>query len=106
MSELLMQRGVKPWLWPDFIFDNVNSGKEQKRNLHILHGVTKTVRIYPAMSHTMHILSRTCVCVCVCVGGGGGGGMGWEVDGRGRFRMILNCICTQKYVLLCERDTV
>ena len=38
-----MARGKAPWLWPDFTFELTENGKEQGRNLKILHAVTNKV---------------------------------------------------------------
>ena len=46
MSELVTIRGKNPLLWPDFIFDKLKSGKENKETLKILHGVTNEVSLF------------------------------------------------------------
>ncbi|CAN2388657.1 fatty acid omega-oxidation [Pristimantis euphronides] len=40
MSELIQRRQKMPWLWPDFIYNNLKSGKRHNRNLKILHSFT------------------------------------------------------------------
>ncbi|XP_069675168.1 cytochrome P450 4C1-like [Periplaneta americana] len=43
MGNMFLQRLAKPWIYPDFIFSLTSRGKEQKRCLSILHGVSKSV---------------------------------------------------------------
>ncbi|NXU83422.1 CP4V2 protein, partial [Xiphorhynchus elegans] len=43
MSDLIQQRQMSPWLWPDFLYILFKEGREHKRNLNILHNFTDTV---------------------------------------------------------------
>ncbi|KAJ4450387.1 hypothetical protein ANN_01808, partial [Periplaneta americana] len=43
MGNIFIQRIAKPWIHPDFIFSLTSRGKEQKRCLSILHGLSKSV---------------------------------------------------------------
>ncbi|NXF75492.1 CP4V2 protein, partial [Sclerurus mexicanus] len=43
MSDLIQQRQMSPWLWPDFLYILCKEGREHKRNLKILHNFTDTV---------------------------------------------------------------
>ena len=45
MSELLMRRGKRPWLYSDFVYRMLPDGKEFKRTLQFLHDVTHEVKI-------------------------------------------------------------
>ncbi|XP_033117098.1 cytochrome P450 4V2-like [Anneissia japonica] len=40
LSELLQERQKSPWLWPDFIYNRLSSGKQHAECLRILHGMT------------------------------------------------------------------
>ncbi|XP_056415431.1 cytochrome P450 4V2-like isoform X1 [Hyla sarda] len=40
MSDLIHRRQKKPWLWPDFIYSHLRSGKRHAKNLKILHTFT------------------------------------------------------------------
>lgn len=40
MSELIQRRQTMPWLWPDFVFNHIKSGKKHNKNLKILHSFT------------------------------------------------------------------
>ncbi|KAJ4450385.1 hypothetical protein ANN_01806 [Periplaneta americana] len=43
MGNIFIQRLPKPWIYPDFIFSLTSRGKEQKRCLSILHGLSTSV---------------------------------------------------------------
>ncbi|XP_069675166.1 cytochrome P450 4C1-like isoform X2 [Periplaneta americana] len=43
MGNIFIQRLAKPWIHPDFIFSLTSRGKEQKRCLSILHGLSTSV---------------------------------------------------------------
>ena len=43
-ADLLMTRAKYAWLWPDLIFRLSSLGREEQRNLVILHGFTRKVR--------------------------------------------------------------
>ncbi|XP_067004727.2 cytochrome P450 4C1 [Anabrus simplex] len=42
-SEVSLNRAVRPWLYPDFIFYRSSVGKKFKKNLNILHGFTNKI---------------------------------------------------------------
>ncbi|KAG8177132.1 hypothetical protein JTE90_012015 [Oedothorax gibbosus] len=42
-GEIVMERSINLFLWPDFIFYNTNMGREFKKHLKILHGFTRMV---------------------------------------------------------------
>ena len=43
MTESFFDRLCKPWLFPDFIFYSTKIGKQYKKDLKILHGLTQRV---------------------------------------------------------------
>ncbi|XP_027759248.1 cytochrome P450 4V2 [Empidonax traillii] len=43
MSDLIQQRQISPWLWPDFLYTLFKEGREHKKNLNILHNFTDKV---------------------------------------------------------------
>nr|XP_033799763.1 cytochrome P450 4V2 isoform X2 [Geotrypetes seraphini] len=43
MSTIIHKRMKHPWLWPDFLYFRLKSGKEHNRNLNILHMFTEKV---------------------------------------------------------------
>jgi hypothetical protein len=43
IAEIINVRMRSPWLWPDFIFNNLPIGREHTRLLKILHGFSRKV---------------------------------------------------------------
>ncbi|XP_061227452.1 cytochrome P450 4V2 [Neopsephotus bourkii] len=43
MSDLIQQRQMSPWLWPDLVYSLFKEGREHEKNLKILHNFTDTV---------------------------------------------------------------
>ncbi|KTG35518.1 hypothetical protein cypCar_00012972 [Cyprinus carpio] len=43
MSDIITKRQRVPWLWPDWIFNKLEEGKEHYRRLKILHSFTASV---------------------------------------------------------------
>lgn len=43
ISEIIVRRLVRPWLWPSSIFGLTRDGKEHEAHLGVLHGFTRQV---------------------------------------------------------------
>jgi Cytochrome P450. len=43
ISTLVLERMMRPWLWPSLIFGLTRDGKRHEENLKILHGFTRRV---------------------------------------------------------------
>ncbi|XP_055951486.1 cytochrome P450 4C1-like [Argiope bruennichi] len=41
MEDIFMYRGLRPWLYPDIIFNLTSCGKQFKTNVQILHGLSE-----------------------------------------------------------------
>jgi len=50
MSDIITKRQRAPWLWPDWIYNMLQEGKEHSRRLKILHSFTKSVSDHPLFS--------------------------------------------------------
>jgi hypothetical protein len=48
---MLIVRSRSPWLWPDFIFNHLPIGREQKKVLEVLHGFSRKVFLVFVFNH-------------------------------------------------------
>jgi hypothetical protein len=52
MGEIIAMRSRSPWLWPDFIFNLLPIGRQQKKSLKVLHGFSqKVVLLFSIIIH-------------------------------------------------------
>ncbi len=54
VGEILIVRSRSPWLWPDFIFNHLPIGCEQKKALKVLHGFSR--KVFLLFSIKTHVL--------------------------------------------------
>lgn len=58
MSRIVQARQTRPWLQPDWFFNMLPYGSEQKRCLSVLHGFTDKVLRVTAHFHAPRVLSK------------------------------------------------
>lgn len=43
MCQIVLTRALSPWHWPDFIFYRTSLGRQQRKALDVIHGLTNRV---------------------------------------------------------------